>query len=47
MDDPELTSTERRAVITVIEAQLARERAQRGPSAPAPAAEPGQRRPAS
>jgi transcriptional regulator with XRE-family HTH domain len=47
MDDPELTESERRVVIDAVEAQLARERAQRGASAPAPAAGPGQQQPAS
>jgi transcriptional regulator with XRE-family HTH domain len=47
MDDPELTGDERHAVIAAVEAQLARERAQRGQSAPAPAAGAGRRRPAS
>ena len=47
MDDPELTDVERRAVIAAVESQLARERAQRGASAPAPADGPGQRLPAS
>jgi transcriptional regulator with XRE-family HTH domain len=47
MDDPELTESERRVVIDAVEAQLARERAQRGASAPGLAAGPGQQQPAS